>query len=216
MRFLLFPFHLIKSLPGYFVITFRTTIIFLLPGLVVGAIAGAIFARDKVVYCALIGAATTLLICFILIAQNFLSMWRRKQFDRPSLQRLPDKFFALAMGLFASFTCIVYAAPRLWPDFVNLFQDQTTLGPFQTLQFSVDHFLRGLLFDVFEVFGWKVSSIEHNTRNYLFCGFLVAFRLLSSALIAATVIAQWQYTYNGEKVIEELLEKQEEKKKKEA
>ncbi len=102
--------------------------------------------------------------------------------------RLANTVLALICVLTASFTIFAELAPRVWPN-QNWYVDASGPDTYHAMLFSVDQVLRGTLFDLFDVFDWRISTAENNPENLYFSSFIVIYRfLMGGALIAAVAV----------------------------
>lgn len=61
--------------------------------------------------------------------------------------------------------------------------------------FFIDQLSRGLMFDVMEVFEWRLSSIETNTSNTPYLSALVAFRMIVDIYVVGLIVLLGQAIY---------------------
>lgn len=102
--------------------------------------------------------------------------------------RLANSVLALICVLTASFTIFAELAPQVWPN-ENWYIGASGPDTYHALLFSADQVLRGTLFDLFDVFDWRISSAENNPDNVYFSSFIVIYRfLMGGALIAAIAV----------------------------
>lgn len=102
--------------------------------------------------------------------------------------RLANSVMALICVLTAAFTIFAELAPQVWPE-QNWYVDAQGPDTYHAVLFSVDQVLRGTLFDLFDVFDWRISSAENNPDNVYFSSFIVIYRfLMGGALIAAVAV----------------------------
>lgn len=102
--------------------------------------------------------------------------------------RLANSVLALICVLTAAFTIFAELAPQVWPE-QHWYVDAQGPDTYHAILFSVDQVLRGTLFDLFDVFDWRISSAENDPENIYFSSFIVIYRfLMGGALIAAVAV----------------------------
>jgi len=102
--------------------------------------------------------------------------------------RLANSVLALICVLSVSFWIFAALAPQVWPS-QQWFVDAHAPDAYHAALFSVDQVLRGTLFDLFDVFDWRISNTHNNPDNKWFSAFIVIYRfLMSGALFAAIAV----------------------------
>lgn len=86
------------------------------------------------------------------------------------------------------------------PDFMSRsFTNPEGKNAFDLFMFALDQTLKGILFDVMEIFHLSVAELEHKCDSLLFCSALLLYRLSMGTVISIfllTVIMRLQAWYN--------------------
>ena len=176
---------LFSSLVGAFVAA-----VFYVPGFLVGLLI-EVFSDELKNQARYLAGGLTLGASYLVLSSDFLKMYSDKSVDTPSLNDLPFKMLYLLFGLtVATYSMLVGLMP--WENRVHIYDAPASPTYYSMGVFVLDNLCRGVFLDVFEVFGLRIGSLEHNTKNFIFSAYLVAFRFLSSGLLFAHVFLRYK------------------------